>query len=121
MITFRQFKIYALKEIKNLNIKIPYNDNKLKNIYYPFHNNTDIYKWTSIFFNNSTKDEKIYLRDFQQRYVYDNKKKEFYLHRHAIFASTYHINNIIRTKHIYIDGTFITPKEFSQLLIISNK
>ena len=40
------------------------------------------------------------------------------MHRHAIFSSTYHINNIIRTKHIYFDGTFIVPKEFTQLLIV---
>jgi hypothetical protein len=118
MISFRQFKSYADNEIKNNKLKISFNENKLKNIYYPFRNDTDIFKWTSLFFNNTTKDNKIYLRDFQQKYIYDDNKKEFYLHRHAIFSSTYHINNIIRTKHLYIDGTFIVPKEFTQLLIV---
>ena len=39
----------------------------MKLIYkYPFRNNTDIFIWTSSFFNNTTKDNKIYLTDFQK-------------------------------------------------------
>lgn len=89
-------------------------ENTIKNIYYPFRNNIDIYKWTSLFFNNTTKDNKIFLREFREIYIYDNEKKRFYLQRHTIFASTFQINNIIRSKHVCLDATFICPKEFTQ-------
>lgn len=93
-------------------------ENTIKNIYYPFRNNTDIYKWTSLFFNNTTKDNKIFLKEFREIYIYDNEKKKFYLYRYAILAFTFHINNIIRSKHIYLGATFICPKEFNKLFIL---
>ena len=57
--------IHKMK-LKNIKIKIPFNENKLKYIYYSFHNNTDIFKCASFSFNNSIKNEKIFLRDFKR-------------------------------------------------------
>lgn len=110
LITFGQFKEEAFKIKQIEKNKIMLNDNRLKNIYYPFKHNTDIFKWTSLFFNRSIFNIKIYLREYLETYIYDNNKREFYLHRHVIYASTFNINNIIKCKYLYIDCTFIVPE-----------
>ena len=39
-------------------------------------------------------------------------------HEHIIFVSDFFIKKLIKAEHFYIDGTFIYPSEFKQLLVI---
>ena len=60
----------------------------MKLIYkYSFRNNTDIFIWTSLFFNNTTKDNKIYLTDFQKNMYMMVIKKNLICNRHVISSS----------------------------------
>lgn len=40
------------------------------------------------------------------------------MYTHAIFISDFFINELRKAKHMYIDCTFIKPKDFKQVLII---
>lgn len=60
----------------------------------------------------------IYLREVCYTYIYPNNINSPFLHRHINLCSQFFIKQIQKTKHIYIDGTFVFPCEFKQLIII---
>ena len=50
--------------------------------------------------------------------LYVEKGKKMFYHENIIFISNYFIKKIREAEHIYIDGTFVYPKGFTQLIII---
>ena len=50
--------------------------------------------------------------------AYNKSNKSLFQHEHAIFISDYFINKLNTLKHFYIDGTFVFPKGFKQLIVI---
>jgi len=60
----------------------------------------------------------IYLRDVSYTYIYPNNINSPFLHRHIIWCSQFFIKQLQKTRHIYIDGTFVFPCEFKQLIVI---
>lgn len=119
LMSFAKFtKKKQLNKIKNEN-NFTIKNSKLNKIYYPWRNNTKIFHWISIFDNIYTKDNIYFLRDQEATLLYDDdNNKNFYRHRHVIWISPIFIKLLQETEHIYIDCTYISTKEFYQLLII---
>ena len=61
---------------------------------------------------------KIFLRDYSNTYLYKANGKGLYSHDDAIFVSPFQINKIAVSPHLNFDGTFVMPKDFVKLLII---
>ena len=89
------------------------NENFYKNIFYPWKKNNIMFKWYSIFNNNKTKLNDIYLREFVSTYIFPNNLKTPILHRHIIWISPFFIKQLQNSVHFYIDGTFIFPQKFN--------
>ena len=92
--------------------------NTFKNIYYPWKNNSLLFTKFSVFGNDKTNLKEQFLRDYTYTYYYDDKGKKLKKHEHFIFISNFQIRKICTSKHLYIDGTFIKPKGFTELIII---
>ena len=50
--------------------------------------------------------------------AYNKSNKNLFQHNHANFISDYFKKKLNTLKHFYIDGTFVFPKGFKQLIII---
>ena len=57
------------------------------------------------------------MRDYSLTLIYNNNKPLFQ-HEHAIFISDYFRRKMRNSSHWYIDGTFVYPKGFKQLIVI---
>ena len=68
--------------------------------------------------NIKTFDNKIFLRDYSNCFLYDNSGKKLYNHERMIFTSPFQINKIINSPHLYFVGTFVFPPDFIQMIII---
>ena len=60
------------------------------------------------------------MRDYSFTLIYNKNNKSLFQHEHAIFISDYFIRKMRNSLHWYIDGTFIYPKGFNQLIVILN-
>ena len=86
-------------------------------IFYKWRNNAKIFIWVSIFDNCYTKDNMLYLRDVSTKLLYTTDGKNVYWHKHIIWITNYNINRIQLSPYLYIEGTFISTKDFYQLII----
>ena len=68
--------------------------------------------------NGLTKDNTYFLRDYSKTILYNTSGKNQFVHEHMIFVSNFFIRKLSNSKHWYIDGTFVYPEEFSQLIVI---
>jgi uncharacterized protein with FMN-binding domain len=118
LIGYNAFK----KKAVNIYLKNEYEfcikKNTLTNIYYSWRNQSKIFSWTSIYDNITTQDNKFFLRDEQTSLIFDIEKKQYYWHKHILWISPIFIKALQNAQHIYIDSTFITTKDFYQLLIV---
>ena len=80
--------------------------------------NSLLFKKFSVFGNDKTNLKEQFLRDYTYTYYYDDKGKKLKNHEHFIFISNFQITKILTSKHLYIDGTFLKPKGFTELIII---
>ena len=64
------------KEVMKLNLNVYSNENFFKNIYYPWKKSNLLFKRYSIFENNRTKIDKLYLREVYYTYIYPNSLKK---------------------------------------------
>ena len=71
-----------------------------------------------MFDNGKTKNNEIFLRDYSYTTIYNKSGNSQFIHEHMIFVSNYFIRKLRESKHFYIDGTFLYPKGFSQLIVI---
>lgn len=92
--------------------------NTFTNIYYNWRRNTISFKKFTIFNNRFTKNNKEFLRDYTLKLIYNEKGNKLIMHKHAIFLSNYFLKCLQLTNHYYIDGTYVYPNEFKQLIVI---
>ena len=71
--------------------------------------------------NNLTKDSNFFMRDYTNTLLYNKTGKNQFIHEHMIFVSNFFIRKLNTSKHWYVDGTFVYPKDFSQLIVILYK
>ena len=71
--------------------------------------------------NGLTKDNTYFLRDYTKTILYNTSGKNQFVHEHMIFVSNFFIRKLSNSKHWHIDGTFVYPEEFSQLIVILYK
>ena len=71
-----------------------YKKNTLVNIYYTWKQKAKIFSWYSIFDNILTEDNNPYLKDVQNKFIYNIRKDNMYWHRHILWMSNYHNNPI---------------------------
>ena len=117
-INFPQFEKKAKEFFAQQKFNINLHKSTLSNIYYSWKRNAPIFKWTMIFENSKTKDNNTFLQNYCYTILYDNNKKKFFEHKHFIYMSDFFINRLKNAKHFYIDGTFVIPNDFMQVIII---
>ena len=59
--------------------------------------------------------------DYINTLLYNKTGKNQFKHEHMIFVSNFFIRKLNNTRHWYVDGTFVYPKDFSQLIVILYK
>ena len=121
LISIYAFKKHALKLFLSSNNKFNFTLKKstLDNIYYPWRTNSKIFSCFSIFDNVKTFDDEMFLRDERTCYIndiYNNNK--FYWHKHILWISPLYIKILQESDHLYIDCTYISTKEYYQMLVI---
>ena len=117
-ISFHDF----IKEAENI-----YNKNKcsfdiksntFSNIYYNWRKNSNSFNKFSIYEHTLTNNKKPFLRDYTYKTIYSKDGKSIINHEHVIYISDFYIKKLRESKHFYIDGTFVNPKGFKQLIVI---
>ena len=109
----RDFIDMNYKEYKSYTIKDP---NIIKNIYYRYTNSNSTLDLNIILTNSKTTDDKPFFRELI--YINDNTDSNNNIHIGIIYASNKNINRLAAAEHWYIDGTFIHPPNFRQILLI---
>lgn len=110
-------KIYDDNHKKhNFNFDFPLSS--LKNIFYRWRKTSNVFNKYSIFENTKSKSDEIYLRDYQYKMIYKKNGKNIFLHEHAIYCTNYFIRKLQKAVHYYIDGTFIRPVGYQQMIVI---
>ena len=71
-----------------------------------------------VFDNNKTLDGNEFLQNQVYDILFDDKNNKQIKHMHIIFISNFFINKMRNINYIYVDGTFICPNNFSQIIII---
>ena len=113
--TLTEVKSYCeenFSEYKNIYLQ----DNFLKNLYYPWKKNTIKFNFYSVFENIYTNNNKKFLRHVI--YSEDNNHPEDNYMIGIIYGSDFHIKRLANAMNWFLDGTFIHPPEFSQILIL---
>ena len=118
LINYKDFRIMASNLYHKLQCEFEIKDNTFTNIYYNWRRNTILFKKFTIFDNTFTKNKKEFLRDYTLKLIYNEKGNKLIMHEHAIFLSNYFLKCLQLSSHYYIDGTYIFPKDFNQLLVI---
>ena len=88
------------------------------NIYYNWRKSSNVFKKSSIFDNQKTLDGNQFMRDYCITMLYKKNNKDVFQHEHIIFVSDYFIKKLYKSEHFYIDGTFIYPSDFKQMIVI---
>ena len=118
VISFHDFA----KEGQNLYDKNSCNFNVSKNtysnIYYEWRKKSNFFNKYSIFEHKMTKNNKIFLRDYTYKILYSKTGKNLFEHEHIIYVSDFFIKKLRMSRHFYIDGTFVFPEGFKQLIVI---
>ena len=118
MISCKEFITKGYKIYHKNNCKFKIERYTFKNIYYNWRKNSLAFTKYSALENSKTNDGDYFLRDYCHITLYNSSGKSLFLHEHMIFISNYFIKKVKLASHIYIDGTFLYPKDFKQLIII---
>ena len=118
IITFPEFKKYGQKIYYENKHNFPINNNFYSNIYYNWRKMSNLFNKNSIFENQKTSDGLQFLRDYSLSLLYKKNNKSQLKHEHAIYVSDYFIKKLYKANHFYIDGTFVYPSGFKQLIVI---
>ena len=118
LINLRSFKKIAIEFFLKGNYDFTITKHSFKNLYYTWKRNSKIFSWFSIFDNCYIKDNTIFLKDVANSYIYNAKGDGMFWHRHILWASNFHIKRMRLSHHFYLDGTFLSTKEFYQILIL---
>ena len=118
MITYHDFLKEALKIYDKNNCSFEIKNNTFSNLYYNWRKESNIFTKFSVFNNKYTNNNEIFLRDYSLKTIYSKSGKKVIFHEHMIFISNYFIKKLRDSEHFYIDGTFVFPKGFKQLIVI---
>ena len=118
VITFNDFKRMGQNLYNENLLNFNVGNNFYSNIYYNWRKNSNAYTKFSIFDNQLTIGGTQLLRDYNLTMVYNKSNKSMFQHEYIIFISDYFIKKLNTAKHFYIDGTFVYPKDFKQLIVI---
>ena len=117
-ITFIDFKKYAQNLYIESNNKFNLPQNYYSNLYYGWRKTSNNFKKYSIFDNQLTKEGTQFLKDYCSTMLYNKSNNTQFEHEHVIYISDYFIKKLNNSSHYYIDGTFIHPPDFKQLIVI---
>ena len=78
--------------------------------------NCILFKFYSVFENNKTKNDKIFLRNVI--FNDDIEDQGINYNISIIYVSDFHLRRAAESNNLFIDSTFIHPPEFTQLLVI---
>ena len=118
MVTCKKF-IKKGYDIYNKNkCKFDVKNYTFKNIYYTWRKNSLSFTKYSAIQNSKTLENDSFLRDYTYITLYNASGKSQFEHEHMIFISNYFVNKISASTPIYIDGTFLYPDGFKQLIVI---
>ena len=92
--------------------------NTFSNIYYNWRKNSNSFNKFSIYDHTLTNNNKPFLRDYTYKTIYSKDGNSIINHEHVIYVSDFYIKKLRESKHFYIDGTFVYPKGFKQLIVI---
>ena len=118
IIKYKDFRVIATKLYDESNCNFKVENYTFSNIYYNWRSKSNLFNKYSIFMNNKTKNGNIYLRDYSFKYIYNDSGKKLIAHEHVIYISDFFIKKLRDAPHYYIDGTFIYPSGFNQLLVV---
>ena len=108
-----------LQEIYNSNnYNFTLKENTIKNIIGRWKSNSLRFTKYNAIENRNNKNGDLILWDYQNTVIYSSNKKNPIKAEYYIWSSDQMIARCRKSKHLFIDGTFHHPKEFSQLLII---
>ena len=117
-INFNDFRKEGDKLYTEKNYQFSLGENFYSNIYYNWRKLSNAFNKFSIFENQKTLDDKQLLRDFTVTILYNKNNNTTFQHEHIIYISDYFIKKLNKAEHLYIDGTFIYPQDFKQLIVI---
>ena len=87
-------------------------------MYYNWRKTSNLFTKFSVYSIKYTNNNEIYLRDYTLKNIYTQSGKKYIYHEHIIYISYYFIKKLRDSDHFYIDGTFIYPSGFKQLIVI---
>ena len=118
MITVGEFIKKGYKLYDKCSCKFNVENYTFKNIYYNWRKSSLSFKKYSSLEYPNTKENTPFLRDYSYITLYNASGKSQFIHEHLIFVSNYFIKKLSQSVHLYIDGTFIYPPGFNQLIVI---
>ena len=118
IVKYQEFKEKAIKLYKKNNCCFTIKENTFKNIYYNWRRSSNLHSKFAIFKWKYTLDNNEYLREYKFSLIYNKTGKKLLSHEHIIYCSNFFIRKLQNADHWYIDGTWIYPKGFRQLIII---
>ena len=118
LISYKDFLKEALKIYDKNNCTFQIKNNTFSNLYYNWRKTSNIFTKFSVYSNKYTNNNEIYLRDYTFKNIYTQSGKKSIYHEHIIYISNYFIKKLRDSEHYYIDGTFIYPNGFKQLIVI---
>ena len=118
MITYPDFVKESYKIYNNNNCTFDIKEHTFSNIYYNWRKTSNLHNKFCIFTNLYTNNNELFMRDYALTCLYSTKGTNMFYHEHIIFISNYFIKKISQAEHFYIDGTFVYPKGFVQLIVI---
>ena len=87
-------------------------------MYYNWRKTSNLFTKFSGYSNKYTNNKEIYLRDYTLKNIYTQSGKKSIYHEHIINISNYFNKKLRDREHFYIDGTFLYPRGFKQLIVI---
>ena len=118
LIKYSKFILKANKLYYKKNCNFDIKENTLKNIYYNWRKKSMTYTKFYAFNNNLCKNQKVFLKEYRNLYLYKSNGKKQFNHEHFIFCPDFFINELNKSEHWYINATFIYPFGFKELIVI---
>ena len=109
-------KLQEIYNNKKYNFKLK--ENTLKNIIGKWKKNSLRFTKYNALENRNNKSGELILWDYENTVIYSSNKKNPLKAEYYIWSSDQIIARCRKSNHLFIDGTFHNPKDFSQLLII---
>lgn len=116
-ITYTKFRKLALQLYEANECSFNVQNYTLSNIYYNWRKPSNLFNKFSIFNNQFTNNNQLYLREYIHKSIYNKKGNRLINYEHIIHTSNYFIRKLRESIHYYIDGTFVRPKGFVQMIV----